>query len=115
MVLSSEFLDAEPADLLLVPRNANGALVPSIRLGLREGGFAVASIDKRQWQARRWRELRRMLAETGANLRATADEGAMHFEIGPERGPPIRMQSGNGLHPGIWSRQTRANSCAVGL
>ncbi|MEO8308528.1 MAG: ComEC/Rec2 family competence protein [Pseudomonadota bacterium] len=115
MNLSPEVQEAQPADLLLVPGNTSGVQVPLIRLGLREGGFAVTSIDLRQWQAGRWRELARMFAKAGVNVRATAVEGAMHFEIGRERSPRIRMLSVNGLRAGIWSRQTRANSCAVGL
>jgi hypothetical protein len=115
MVLSPEWVDAGPADLLLLPRSADAARVTAIRQELRAGGFAIASIDRRQWQAGRWRELRRMLSETGINLRSTADEGDLHFEIGPRHGSRIHMQTGSGLQPGIWSRQTRANSCAVGL
>jgi hypothetical protein len=43
---------------------------------------------------------------------ATADQGTMHFEIGSGQ---IRPNGGPGLHLGIWSGQTRAKSCAVGL
>jgi competence protein ComEC len=111
IVLASEVEDADPADLLLLPRNAQAAQVSTIRQVLREGGHAVASIDRRQWQAGRWRELRRMLAGTGINVLATADQGSMQFDSGAS----VRMQTGTGLRPGIWSRQTRANSCAVGL
>jgi competence protein ComEC len=113
IVLSAEVVDVGPADLLLLPSNLAAALVPFVVQQLRAGGFAIASIDLRQWQAGRWSALRRMLG--GINLRSTADEGAMHFEFGPGHGSGIRMQAGGGLHPGIWSRQTRANSCAVGL
>jgi len=113
IVLSPELANAGPADLLLLPRNLDSTLLPSVRRGLREGGFAVASIDGRQWQAGRWRELRSKLG--GINLLSTADEGTMHFETGTGHGAGISMQTASGLRLGIWSRQTRANSCAVGL
>jgi hypothetical protein len=119
IVLSTEAVAVGPADLLLLPRKADGMLVPSILRDLRAGGFAVASVDRRQWQAGHWRELRRMLSDVGVNVLATADQGTMHFAIGSgltrASGPGIRLQTGSGLRPGIWSRQTRANSCAVGL
>jgi hypothetical protein len=114
IVLSSEAIDAVPADLLLLPRNADKAQLASINRGLRAGGFAIASIDRRQWEGGRWRDLRNLLAGTGIKLRATAVDGAMHFETGAG-GSGIRMQSGTRHRPGIWSRQTRANSCPVGL
>jgi competence protein ComEC len=113
MVLASEVVDAGPADLLLLPRNLDIAQVPAIRRGLREGGIAVASIDARQWQAGRWRQLRGKLG--GINLRSTADEGTMHFETGSGHEAGISTRTANGPRLGVWSRQTRANSCAVGL
>ena len=113
IVLSPEMVDAEPADLLLLPRDLGSALLPSVHRGLRDGGFGVASIDGRQWEASRWRELRSKLA--GINLRSTADEGTMHFETGTGHGAGIRMQTASSPRLGILSRQTRANSCAVGL
>jgi competence protein ComEC len=112
IVLSPEAVAAGPVDLLLLPRSADSARVPSILRDLRAGGFVVASIDRRQWQAIRWRQLRRMLSEAGTNVLATADQGTMHFEIGSGQ---IRPNGGPGLHLGIWSGQTRAKSCAVGL
>jgi competence protein ComEC len=119
MMLSTEFVAAEPADLVLLPRGAAAASESSIRHGLRKGGFAIASIDRRQWQAGRWRELRRILTAAGINLLATAEHGTMQFEIGNRQAgavsPGIRSRTGIDLQPGIWSKQTRVNSCAVGL
>jgi len=112
ILLSQDVLDAAPADMILLPRNVRAQQGESIRQVLRTDGLVIASIDQREWQASRWRELRDDLAAKGVVVRTTAEEGTMHFVFGIDSG--IRQRK-RGLRPGIWVRDPRDHSCAVGL
>jgi hypothetical protein len=98
------------ADVILLPRNARVDQVGSIGEALRNDGVALASTDLREWQASRWRGIRRELSGKPITLLGTAVEGEMHVEIG--RGSRIRIRSSAGIAPGIWSNPPRNHSCA---
>ena len=113
IVLTQEEMDADPADWMLLPRSARKQQASQIQSLLRDGGVAVASTDKREWQTSRWRELRQELEGKGIIVHSTSDDGTLRFAFTEAHG--IRMRDSPGLHPGIWMRLPRDHSCAIGL
>ena len=96
------------ADLLLLPRAARDAAVMLSSVPV-QGGIALASVTRREWRTKAWRELLERQVDGARQVHATAGEGTLRLMMRPHG--LLKMRRVSRAMPGIWSVSQPGGQC----